>query len=296
MAENKVVALALICIILSVALFGALVVFFQQEADLQIQPDQISKLENEKSTLQTQVENEMSERATLANQLSSLQTDNRELETQIVSLQLEEDELNNKLDELEMEFVSLQTEKLSMETEVMALQTEIEALNEDLLAKQTEIGTLTNQIASLQTDIATLETEILQSYDLGYADGETEGYEGGYLQGIEDATEKGWYLLDPTYDEMDAFLESDQTNQNTYSYPDYVCYDFTADFIANALEAGYRCGFVYIEFDESAHSIVCFNTTDHGLIYIEPQTDAIVTITIGEEYEGYVIEDISIIW
>ncbi len=282
MAKNKVVTLALICIVLSVGLFGTLVMFFQQETDLQIKASQISKLENKKSTLQTQVENGMTERATLANQLSLLQADKLELETQIVSVQLEEDELNKQLDELEMEFVSLQTEKVNMETEVVVLQTEIGELNEDLLA--------------MQTEIATLENEILQSYDLGYADGETEGYEVGYLQGIEDATEKGWYLIDPTYDEMDTFRKSDQTNQNSYVYPDYICYDFTADFIANAFEAGYRCGFVYIEFDESAHSIVCFNTTDQGLIYIEPQTDAIVTITIGEEYEGYIIEDVSIIW
>jgi hypothetical protein len=61
---------------------------------------------------------------------------------------------------------------------------------------------------------------------------------------------------------------------------------------------GYRCGFVYIEFGDSAHAIACFNTTDSGLIYVEPQTDEIVTIAIGQQYPhiNQVIVDIGIIW
>ena len=144
-----------------------------------------------------------------------------------------------------------------------------------------------------------MENEVIQSFNLGYAEGESEGYqlgyEEGYVQGVEDGPESGWYIRDPTYDETIAFTNSDKTDENEYT-PNYVCYDFTADFNSNAFQMGYRCGFVYIEFFDSAHAIVCFNTTDRGLIYIEPQSDEIVTLTIGQPYLGYIIVDFGIIW
>ena len=57
---------------------------------------------------------------------------------------------------------------------------------------------------------------------------------------------------------------------------------------------GYRCGYVYITFPKLAHAIICFDTVDQGLIFIEPQDDRIVTLTIGEVYWDrtyYVTED-----
>ena len=55
-------------------------------------------------------------------------------------------------------------------------------------------------------------------------------------------------------------------------------------------------GFVYLIFVDGAHAITCFNTIDHGLIYIEPQNDEVVTVGIGQQYSGYVITDLGIIW
>ena len=105
----------------------------------------------------------------------------------------------------------------------------------------------------------------------------------------------GLYLRDPTYDKVIAFVNLDTTDENDYN-PDYVCYDFTADFNENATQSGYRCGFVYIEFVNSAHAIACFNTTDQGLIYVEPQNDEIVTLAIGQQYIGSTLVDFGIIW
>ena len=88
---------------------------------------------------------------------------------------------------------------------------------------------------------------------------------------------------------------TDKTDENAYT-DDYVCYDFTADFDDNAAQVGYRCGFVYIEYSDSAHAIACFNTTDNGIIYVEPQNDEIVTVTIGQPYLSHAIVDLGIIW
>jgi hypothetical protein len=85
-------------------------------------------------------------------------------------------------------------------------------------------------------------------------------------------------LRDPTYQEALQFICSDQTDKNQYN-KSYTCVNFANDFIHNALNKGYRCGYVIIEFPETRHAIVCFNTSDKGLIFIEPQNDELVTLT-----------------
>ena len=120
-------------------------------------------------------------------------------------------------------------------------------------------------------------------YQLGFLDGNETGFADGYIQGVEDGAGRGYTIRDPTYNEAIAFADSDTTDENEYSEI-YTCHDFTADFKNNAFEAGYRCGYTAIEFPVHAHAIVCFNTVDDGLMFIEPQSDDIMTLTIGEPY------------
>ena len=90
-------------------------------------------------------------------------------------------------------------------------------------------------------------------------------------------------IRDPTYQEALQFISSDQTDKNQYSQS-YICINFANDFVDNALNEGYRCGLVIIEFPETRHAIVCFNTSDKGLIFIEPQNDALVTLTTEQRF------------
>lgn len=124
-------------------------------------------------------------------------------------------------------------------------------------------------------------------YELGFKNGNSSGYvlgyNDGYLKGVIDGAGTGYNIRDPTYQEMINFIALDRTDENEYS-ENYTCFHFTADVKNHAFNEGYRCGFVYIRFPDSAHAIVCFNTTDHGLIFIEPQSDEIVTLTIGQPY------------
>jgi hypothetical protein len=92
---------------------------------------------------------------------------------------------------------------------------------------------------------------------------------------------------------MINFIRSDRTNENTYNFPDYVCEDFSRDTQYNAIKAGYRCGVLNIQFEsgqsvkigntiyENGHAIICFETSDQGLVFIEPQHDRIVAIKTG---------------
>ena len=107
--------------------------------------------------------------------------------------------------------------------------------------------------------------------------------------------EEDYNLRDPTYKEAAQFIRSDQTDKNQYNQS-YTCINFANDFRDNALNEGYRCGYVAIEFGETSHVIVCFNTSDNGLIFIEPQTDEIVTLTAEQSYLGEMIHRFSITW
>jgi len=299
MVEKKFIALGLICVVLSVGVFGAVMMLNQKDIQMQIKTDQISGLENEKLTLETQVSNLQSEKLTLETQVSNLQANVSSLQSETTSLNNEKTALETQVSSLQTEATTLENEKNTLETQVSTLQANVSSLQSEVVSLENLTLSLETQVSSLQSEVTSLENEVIQSFNLGYAEGESEGYQlgydEGYVQGVEDLTESGYYLRDPTYDEAIAFTNSDKTDENEYT-SDYVCYDFTADFDSNAFQTGYRCGFVYIEFSDSAHAIACFNTTDRGLIYIEPQNDEIVTLTIGQTYLDYIIVDFGIIW
>lgn len=120
----------------------------------------------------------------------------------------------------------------------------------------------------------------ITGYRLGFLKGNETGFSEGYIKGFE-AT--GYNIRDPTYQEALNFIASDQTDKNQYS-ENYTCENFAADFKNNAFKAGYRCGYVIIDFPDAGHAINCFNTTDKGLIFIEPQCDDIVTLKVGQSY------------
>lgn len=315
MVSKTVVVLSLVCVVLAVGLVGTFVMLNQKDAELQIKTNQISELENEKLDLASQVSPLQTQVSTLQDEVTVLETDKSTLETQVSVLQTNVSILQNDVADLEDEKSDLEAQILPLQTQVSGLQDEVDSLEDDkdVLEQQvsvlqanvgtleTTVGIFQTQIESLEdekaslelqvtvltTEVADLEAEVVISYN--------SGYDAGYVQGTDDLIQTGYYSMDPTYDDAIAFIDSDETDQNEYT-PDYVCYDFTADLIDNAAQLGYRCGFVYIEFSSSAHAIACFNTTDAGLIFVEPQNDELVNIAVGQLYLGHIIVKMGIIW
>lgn len=89
---------------------------------------------------------------------------------------------------------------------------------------------------------------------------------------------------DPTYEDALQFISQDQTEKLVYRPGKYTCSNFAKDFQANAQCAGFKCGYVVVLFADWSHALNCFNTTDFGLIYVEPQLDEIINLTIGKSY------------
>ncbi len=91
-------------------------------------------------------------------------------------------------------------------------------------------------------------------------------------------------LKDPNYLEVLNFIENDQTDKNLYIYGEYICHNFATDFKKNAMRAGFRCGYVQVFFPKCSHALNCFNATDYGLIFVEPQKDEFMSLTMGLPY------------
>jgi hypothetical protein len=93
--------------------------------------------------------------------------------------------------------------------------------------------------------------------------------------------------MNPTYSEAQQFVASDKTSSHPYIEGSYTCVNFATDFRNNALRAGYECGYAFVYFPSNqSHALDCFNTTNRGLVFVEPQWDKFVNITVGKPYQN----------
>jgi len=145
-----------------------------------------------------------------------------------------------------------------------------------------------NDLKAMQAQLTDVQIELNASKEL------TESLEDtlSNLQANYDrlTTGYGYVLRDPSYQEMKDFLEQDETSEQEYLRNEYICVDFAANVKANAAEEGIRCAYVVIEYlGTNGHAIVAFDTTDRGLVYIEPQFDWDVELEIGRRYYECVV-------
>ena len=88
-----------------------------------------------------------------------------------------------------------------------------------------------------------------------------------------------------TWKELVNFLSDDHTNWNEYIPGKYVCLDFAVDLVANAEKRYIKAWIVGVEFKDGGpgHAFVAFETTDRGIVYIEPQADNYIFIFNGRK-------------
>jgi hypothetical protein len=76
---------------------------------------------------------------------------------------------------------------------------------------------------------------------------------------------------DPTWDQVVAFLKTDNTDEMEYVAGDFMCGSFAQEVHNNAEKAGIRAGWVGIDLtgESVGHAVNAFNTTDRGLVYTD---------------------------
>lgn len=102
-----------------------------------------------------------------------------------------------------------------------------------------------------------------------------------------------------SYDELETFVVDDQTNLNIYT-DTYMCKDFSDDVILNARAQGYTAECIFLEqytdettFITYGHAIVCFETSDEGTYFLEPQLDVLFSEAEMEDMLSAQLYEIS---
>jgi hypothetical protein len=165
-------------------------------------------------------------------------------------------------------------------------------------AASSQSSSLQTQLDSVQAQLASAQSEI-KLYQNTYGEVEsgdvhpTIGPDGQPITLVSNPA-----AVDPTFAQLESFILSDKTDQNTYISGTYVCADFARDVYNNAEKAGIRAAFVGIEFtgNNPGHALNAFMTTDKGLVFIDctgletlqagpANNDKIVTVKIGIDYQ-----------
>ena len=103
-------------------------------------------------------------------------------------------------------------------------------------------------------------------------------------------------LKNPTFQELRDFILEDPISRNKFVLNQYECRHFATEVNNNAEAEGLRCALVLLCFERGQHSVVAFDTTDRGLVYIEPQTDVAIHPEVGGKYQEKEIKEILIAW
>ena len=75
---------------------------------------------------------------------------------------------------------------------------------------------------------------------------------------------------DPTWEELIAFLQEDDTDDHLYINGSFVCADFAEMLHNNAEASGVKAVWVSVDFTVGeGHALNAFNTTDKGLVYAD---------------------------
>jgi hypothetical protein len=163
------------------------------------------------------------------------------------------------------------------------LASELDGTQGSLLLLESELGATQSLLADVETELGAAQAELaLGELELSALEAELRSLQVNYERLT---TGYGYLLRDPSYQEMKDFLEKDKTSEREYVQNGYICVDFAADVKANAAKEGLRCAYVVIEYlGTTGHAIVAFDTTDQGLVFVEPQFDWEVEPEIGWRY------------
>ncbi|RLF78873.1 hypothetical protein DRN38_06670 [Thermococci archaeon] len=146
-----------------------------------------------------------------------------------------------------------------------------------------KISELESQLAEKEEEIALLRDELNQT-------------KGKLLHAQEELNQtktelkelkRDYYILKkhPTFAEVKRFVEADSTITEFIRDHDAVCYHYALAMQRHAIEHGLFASIVVIRFKEHwGHAIVAFNTSDRGIVYVEPQCKLFVNITLGKDY------------
>ena len=230
----------------------------------------------------------------LQDQVRDLQTDKSDLKAQVISLQGEFEQLSSEFEVLSSSYVNLTETYTVILNNFSRLTENYEALSTDF-----------NELSQTYTTLLDNYDGLLSNYDILSGNYSTlldvhqilqdqyftlntlyQQLQTDYETLLEFWNEPLEYVVTPTWDDVKAWLETDQTDAITYDSEKFLCGDFSIMLIQHAKAMHWRMLFTVIEFDYydenqggierhhgiNGHAFVSMFTTE-GIVYIEPQSD-----------------------
>jgi len=215
---------------------------------------------------------------------------------QVTNTQKELATTQNGLTDTQSELAGTQAELLNTEATLATTTNALLQTRADLATAQADLSSTRNELQTTSKKLTDTTSQLAQTqadYTTKLKALDTETTLTGTLQSSFDSLHTdynsatagyAYAYRDPSHQELETFLLADTTDANTYLLGSYVCEDFSFDVKTHAMQQKFRCAFVYLVFVGENHAIIAFNTTDRGIVYIEPQTDEEVNLQAGKHY------------
>lgn len=149
-------------------------------------------------------------------------------------------------------------------------------LSQEKQTLQNELNSREKELTNVNSQIYYTENELIKtrnSLNETYCEVEMRQSDGIYE------------LHNPSYSEAMSFIKTDKTNYKKYDEETFNCAHYSLEVNNESESRGIRCAYVFVNLSgEVAHALVAFNTTDKGILYIEPQSDEKVNLEVGKDY------------
>ncbi|MFC2069590.1 hypothetical protein ACFLTB_00230 [Chloroflexota bacterium] len=171
---------------------------------------------------------------------------------------------------------------------------ELTSTRDELGDIKSELSIAVSELSSARTSLTSAESDLADTQgQLDIAQGTLEGL------GITLMASKECYDVDltdnpqainPTWEQLKAFLSEDKTDTNRYIIDEYDCSEFSRDVHNNAEATGIRAAEVQVWWSnkDAGHALNAFLTTDYGLVYIDctGSPDITTRVIVGKTYRG----------
>jgi predicted nucleic acid-binding Zn-ribbon protein len=278
-------------VVLVVGLAGAAAWAFITRNDLLNTREELADARSQIASLAFEVDQTKctlaSTEATLTGTKNELEDTTNELKnTQAILLSTSEklDSTNSELADTKIQLIDTKSELTTTKAELTRTAGELTDTEAEAASAQSALATAQSRLSSTEGELKTTKDRMATMEDTLEGLGITisSSFDCEDVKLTENSQAKN-----PTWQELNAFLKEDTTEQHEYIPGEYDCSQFSRDVHNDAEAAGIRSAVVHAWFigDSAGHALNAFLTTDYGLVYVDctETPDKIARVEAGKK-------------
>lgn len=204
--------------------------------------------------------------------------------TKLVDTEIKLTTTSNQLSDTQEQLSDTQEQLTATETQLTSVKSQLAITSNQLSDTQEQLTSVQGQLTSTQAELTLYKA----TWGSVVASDIIPPFQDADIVNQSEVTDQTWVQLQ-------NFIISDKTDQNTYVPNVYTCGEYARDVHNNAEAAGIRSAYVIIEFSDDWHACNAFKTTDRGLVFIDctglmagqegpSNRDKIVSVKLGNHY------------